>query len=65
MASSVSSKRAFSSTGITISKRRNRLGKDNVEPLQFLKCALCHELIFRETAFKEEEDLDLDQDGPP
>jgi hypothetical protein len=33
MASSVSSKRAFSSAGITICKRRNRLDEDIVEAL--------------------------------
>ena len=39
MASSVSSERTFSAAGITISKRRNRLGRDIVEALQFLKCS--------------------------
>ena len=34
MASSVSSERAFSSAGITISKHRNRLKKDIVEAIQ-------------------------------
>ena len=48
MASSVSSERAFSSAGITISKRRNRLKHDIVEALQFLKCAIRGDLIFRE-----------------
>ncbi|KIJ32661.1 hypothetical protein M422DRAFT_101438, partial [Sphaerobolus stellatus SS14] len=37
MASSVSSERAFSAAGITISKRRNRLNGDIVEALQTLK----------------------------
>ncbi|KAJ8503453.1 hypothetical protein ONZ45_g10852 [Pleurotus djamor] len=37
MASSVSSERAFSAAGITLSKRRNRLKADIVEALQFLK----------------------------
>jgi len=46
MASSVSSERAFLSAGITISKRRNRLGADIVEALQFLKCWSRRELIF-------------------
>ena len=49
MASSVSSERAFSSAGITISKRHSRLKGDIVEALQCLKCMLRHELIFRET----------------
>jgi hypothetical protein len=48
MASSVSSERAFSSAGITISKRRNRLKGDIVEALQCLKCFYHHDLIFRE-----------------
>lgn len=40
MASSVSSERAFSSAGITITKRRNRLKGDIVEALQVLKSKL-------------------------
>jgi hypothetical protein len=48
MASSVSSERAFSQGGITISKRRNRLKGDIVEALQCVKCALRHDLLFRE-----------------
>jgi hypothetical protein len=47
MASSVSSERAFSSAGITISKRRNRLKGDIVEALQFLKCLIRRDLFFR------------------
>lgn len=50
MASSVSSERAFSSAGITISKRRNRLKADVVEALQFLKCAIRRDLLYREPA---------------
>jgi hypothetical protein len=48
MASSVSSERAFSHGGITISKRRNRLKGDIVEALQCIKCAIRHDLLFRE-----------------
>jgi hAT family C-terminal dimerisation region len=48
MASSVSSECAFSSAGITISKRRNRLKPDIIEALQFLKCMYRRELLFRE-----------------
>jgi len=48
MASSVSSERAFSAAGITISKRRNRLKGDIVEALQFLKCMIRRDLLFRE-----------------
>ncbi|KAJ3531266.1 hypothetical protein NM688_g7598 [Phlebia brevispora] len=50
MASSVSSERAFSQAGITISKWRNRLKADVVEALQFLKCMLRNDLIFRAPA---------------
>ena len=48
MASSVSSERAFSQGGITISKHRNRLKGDIVEALQCIKCAIRHGLLFRE-----------------
>jgi hypothetical protein len=50
MSSSVSSERAFSQGGITISKRRNRLKGDIVEALQCIKCGIRHELLFREAA---------------
>ena len=53
MASSVSSERAFSSAGITISKRRNRLKPDIVEALQFLKCLYRRDLLFREESSTE------------
>jgi hypothetical protein len=59
MASSVSSERAFSSAGITISKRRSRLKGDIVEALQFLKCLLRQDLIFR----TDPSDTDLEVDG--
>ena len=49
MASSVSSERAFSSAGIMISKRRNRLKADIVEALQCLKCIYHNNLIFHDT----------------
>jgi hypothetical protein len=62
MASSVSSERAFSSAGITISKRRNRLKGDIVEALQCLKCMIRKNLIFRQdptsTIAKEIADLE-------
>ena len=66
MASSVSSERAFSSAGITISKRRNRLKPDVVEALQFLKCSYHHNLLFREEAsthveIEELEDYDVEE----
>ena len=50
MASSVSSERAFSAAGLTITKRRNPLQADVVEALQFLKCMYRQDLIFREFA---------------
>ena len=63
MASSVSSERAFSSAGITISKRRNRLKGIIVEALQCLKCLYQNDLIFREvfTALKEKLDMEKDE----
>jgi hypothetical protein len=79
MASSVSSERAFSSAGITISKRRNRLKGIIVEALQCLKCLYQNDLIFREviTALKEKlgmekddlldsamDDIDIKEDKP-
>ncbi|KAF7346742.1 putative AC transposase [Mycena sanguinolenta] len=61
MASSVSSERAFSSAGITISKRRNRLKGDIVEALQCLKSFIHRDILFRESViFKEGEDDDLE-----
>lgn len=60
--SSVSSERAFSSAGITISKRRNRLKGDIVEALQFLKCSMRKELIYREPAPSSIEELELQED---
>ena len=48
MSSSVSSERAFSQGGITISKRRSRLKGDIVEALQCIKCAIWHDLLFCE-----------------
>ena len=70
MASSVSSEHAFSSAGITLSKRHNRLKGDIVEALQCLKCMFHNDLIFWEVvaATEEEaelEDLDLDLAADP
>ena len=48
MASSVSSERAFSQGGITVSKHQNRLKGDIVEALQCVKCSIRHDLIFRD-----------------
>ena len=61
MASSVSSERAFSSAGITLTKRRNRLKGDIVEALQFMKCLFHQDLIFREVCTMAEEELILEE----
>jgi hypothetical protein len=67
MSSSVSSERAFSQGGITISKRRSCLKGDIVEALQCIKCAIRHDLLFREPApssmLEAEEVGDSDPDG--
>ena len=60
MASSVSSERPFSSAGITISKRRNRLKPDIVEALQCLKCLYKNDLIFRDVLLSSTVEKDLD-----
>ena len=48
MSSSVSSERAFSQGGLTISKCRSCLKGDVVEALQCIKCAIRHDLLFKE-----------------
>ena len=48
MASSISSKHAFSAAGITISKRRNRLQGDIVEAIEVNKSLKHRNLLFRE-----------------
>jgi hypothetical protein len=64
MASSVSSERAFSQGGLTITKRRNRLKGDIVEALQCLKCAIRHDLLFRTPAPSSITETELnDEDG--
>ena len=60
MASSVSSERAFSSAGITITKRRNRLKGDVVEALQCMKCIYHNELLFREVQVASDIEKELD-----
>jgi hypothetical protein len=55
-ASSVSSERAFSAGGITISKRRNRLKGDIAEALQVLKSLIGGEDMFRAPAVSTVED---------
>lgn len=64
MASSVSSERAFSFAGITITKCRNRLKLDIVEALQFLKCTYHHDLLLHEepnTQFEMDESGDVEE----
>jgi hAT family C-terminal dimerisation region len=63
MSSSVSSERAFSQGGITITKRRNRLKEDIVEALQCVKCAVRHDLLFREPAPSSTLEVELNADG--
>lgn len=66
MAASVSSERAFSQGGITISKRRNRLKGDIVEALQCVKCSLRNDLLFREpgpSSLVEEETEDSEHEA--
>jgi hypothetical protein len=63
MSSSVSSERAFSQSGITISKRRNCLKGDIVEALQCIKCAIRHHLLFREPAPSSKLEMEETDDG--
>lgn len=61
MASSVSSERAFSQAGVTIRDRRTRLKADVVEALQFLKCAIRQDLIFRTPGPSVPQELELEE----
>jgi hAT family C-terminal dimerisation region len=65
MSSSVSSERAFSQGGITITKLRNCLKGDIVEALQCIKCAIRHDSLFREpgpsSASESEEGTEVNQ----
>ena len=67
MASSVSSERAFSQGGITVSKRRNCLKGDIVEALQCVKCAIRNDLLFRDAAPSShlEAEFDVESDDEP
>jgi hypothetical protein len=66
MASLVASERAFSSAGITISKRRNRLTGDIVEALQCLKSLTSQDLMLRVfPSIADEEQLLDDADWQP
>ena len=61
MASSVLSKCAFSSAGITLSKQRNWLKGDIVEALQCLKCMYHNDLIFWDVVVATEEEENLEE----
>ena len=61
MALSVSSERVFSSAGITISKRCNRLDGDIVEALQCLKSFIHEDIMVRDLNMVAEEEVELDQ----
>ena len=65
MASSVSSERAFSQGGITVSKWQSCLKGDIVEALQCVKCAIQHDLLFCEVAPSSivEAELEEETDG--
>jgi hypothetical protein len=71
MASSVSSERAFSQGGITISKRRSRLKGDIVEALQCVKCSIHHDLLFHEPGpsslleVEPDDDVEMESDTLP
>ncbi|KAJ7910062.1 hypothetical protein B0H13DRAFT_1616025, partial [Mycena leptocephala] len=52
----------FSSAGITISKRRNRLKADIVEALQVLKCMIRQDLIFQKSALADDAEDDLEKE---
>ena len=64
MASSVSSECAFSSAGITVSKRHNRLKGDIVEALQCMKMVYRGDLLFREVPLTKELEKDLEDLEP-
>ncbi|PCH39501.1 hypothetical protein WOLCODRAFT_159628 [Wolfiporia cocos MD-104 SS10] len=55
----------ISSAGITISKRRNRLKADVVEALQFLKCSIRRDLLFRNSPSLLTEPDAVDETGEP
>jgi len=63
MASSVSSERAFSAAGITITKRRNRLQGDIVEALECIKCLLHQDLLFRDVLSLAQVETELIAEG--
>jgi hypothetical protein len=62
MASSVSSERAFSSAGITISKRRNCLDTNIVEALQCLKSLPRQDLLLQDVPSVADEEARFNDD---
>jgi hypothetical protein len=62
MGSSVSSERAFSAAGQTITKRRNRLKGDIVEALQTLKSAYRQDLLVHEPEPSSALELQLEEE---
>ena len=62
MATSVSSERAFSSAGISVTKRRNRLKGDVVEALQALKCAFKKSLFWRDIGPSSKTEIELEDE---
>jgi len=63
MSSSVSSERAFSQGGITISRLRSCLKGDIVEALQCIKCAIRTELLFPAPALSSVFEAKANSDG--
>ena len=63
MSSSVSSERAFSQGGITISKLRSCLKGDIVEALQCVKCAIRSDLLFPMLAPSSAFEAEANKDG--
>ena len=63
MSSSVSSERAFSQGGITISKLRSCLKGDIVEALQCIKCAIRSDLLFPMPAPSSVIEAEANEDG--
>ena len=63
MAASVSSERAFSQGGITVTKRRNWLKGNIVEALQCVKCAVRHDLLYREPGPSSILEAEVNDDG--
>jgi hAT family C-terminal dimerisation region len=63
MSSSVSSERAFSQGGITISRLRSCLKGDIVEALQCIKCAIRSDLLFPVPAPSSAFEAEVDEEG--